>query len=199
MQIKRAPHQKTLFDRPIRLPNGFIYRPDFLTREEEAELVGYIEDLPLVNGKGSAGYYAKRRYLNFGWGYDFSKKKMIPDGDLPPFLKPLQRKVAKWLDIPASRVVEALISEYTKGSGIGWHRDNEPVEHIVGISLSGWCRLRLRPYERPRRASSVISLPLEPRSAYLMQKDARFNYQHSIPSVEALRYSITLRTLPAYF
>lgn len=193
----RAPAQATLFDTATSLPNGFVYRPDFLTPEEEAEIVGYIEDLPLSHSR-LGEYVAKRRIIGFGWGFDFREHKLLPGPPLPPFLQPLQRKVGKWLDLPPARVVEALITEYTPGSAIGWHRDNESFDSIVGVSLSGWCRMRLRPLWRAarRHPREVISLPLEPRSAYLMQKESRWDFQHSIPRLECLRYSITFRTLP---
>ena len=35
----------------------------------------------------------------------------------------------------------------------------------------------------------------QPRSAYLMREPARSHWQHSIPAVEALRYSVTFRTV----
>ena len=44
---KRSGEQSTLFDVGATLPNGFVYRPEFLTKEEEAELLSYFEDLPL--------------------------------------------------------------------------------------------------------------------------------------------------------
>jgi alkylated DNA repair dioxygenase AlkB len=192
----RAGNQRPLFDTGTSLPNGFVYRPDFLTSEEEAELLSYFLDLPFSHSR-LGEYVSKRRVIGFGWGYDFREKKLVPGPPLPPFLAPLQRKVAKWLDIPSWRVAEALITEYTPGSAIGWHRDNESFEYIVGVSLSGWCRMRLRPLSwRDRSREEVFALPLEPRSAYIMQKDARWKYQHSVPKVEGLRYSITLRTLP---
>jgi alkylated DNA repair dioxygenase AlkB len=36
---------------------------------------------------------------------------------------------------------------------------------------------------------------LEPRSIYVMRGVARSEFQHSIPAVEKLRFSITFRTL----
>ena len=193
----RAGTQATLFDTGTSLPNGFVYRPEFLTPQEEADIIGYIEDLPLSHSY-LGEYVSKRRVIGFGWGYDFREHTLIPGPPLPPFLQPLQRRIGKWLDIPHTRVVEALITEYTPGSAIGWHRDNESFDAIVGISLSGWCRMRLRPLYRTkkRHPKEVLSLPLEPRSAYLLQKESRWDFQHSIPSVGCLRYSITFRTLP---
>jgi alkylated DNA repair dioxygenase AlkB len=197
----RSAAQSKLFDTQATLPSGFVYRPDFLTRAEEAELIGYIEDLPLDHSVDGDGHVAKRRIINFGWSYDFEKGRLVPGPVLPSWLTPLARKIAKWLDIPSACVVEALITEYPEGAAIGWHRDNESFDHIIGISLSGWCRLRLRPIRsrmvRKRLGREVIGIDVEPRSAYLMQNDSRWLYQHSVPAVTALRYSITFRTLPS--
>jgi hypothetical protein len=52
--------------------------------------------------------------------------------------------------------------------------------------------MRFKPY---KREGKIVSLTLEPRSAYLMRGAARWKYQHSIPASQALRYSITFRTL----
>ena len=192
----RAEGQQVLFDTGTSLPNGFVYRPNFLTEEEEAELLGWFADLPFEHGR-LGEYVAKRRLIGFGWGYDFRAQRLVPGPPLPPFLAPYARKAAKWLDIRASRVAEALITEYPPGAAIGWHRDNESFEHIIGVSLGSWCRMRLRPYSwRDRRTQEVVALPLEPRSAYIMQGDARWKFQHSVAPVQGLRYSITFRTLP---
>ena len=195
--MPRAGYQTKLFETGISLPSGFVYRPNFLTEEEENELVEWFADLPFERAFSAEGYEAKRRIVNFGGSYNFETGALIPGPPLPPFLQPLARKIAKWVDIPKARVVEALISEYEPGAAIGWHRDNEQFESIVGISLAGWTRMRLRPLATvgKRNPKDVVSLEVGPRSAYLMQKESRWNYQHSIPKLSALRYSITFRTL----
>ena len=40
-----------------------------------------------------------------------------------------------------------------------------------------------------------VSIELQPRSVYLLRGPARTDWQHSIPPVDKLRYSITFRTL----
>jgi alkylated DNA repair dioxygenase AlkB len=45
----------------------------------------------------------------------------------------------------------------------------------------------------PRRATHAITL--QPRSAYLITGEARSAFEHHVPPVAALRYSITFRTL----
>lgn len=193
--MTRAGQQGKLFDLPASLPQGLVYRPEFLTKTEEEILIACIENLPLEHPMFE-DHTANRRIMSFGWGFNFRSQKLIPGPPLPRFLHGLQRKIAKWLDISPKRVAEALVTEYQPGSAIGWHVDNESFEKIVGISLSGWCRMRFRPLRGTRDKKNILSLELEPRSAYVMQEKIRWDWQHSIPQVEALRYSITFRTLP---
>jgi alkylated DNA repair dioxygenase AlkB len=204
MAIARTGEQGKLFDLPVSMPNGFVYRPDFITPEEEELLLAYVENLPMERPVFD-GHEAKRRLAAFGWSYDFRRERLVEGPPLPSFLAPMQRKIGKWLGISPARVVEALVQEYTPGSAIGWHRDNEKFESIIGISLKGWCRMRFRPLglkqskSRPARAKDVVSLEVEPRSCYIMQNDVRWRWQHSVAPVRTLRYSITFRTLPEGF
>jgi alkylated DNA repair dioxygenase AlkB len=56
--------------------------------------------------------------------------------------------------------------------------------------------MRFRPYPVPANVrEGVIALDLAPRSAYLMDGDARWRWQHAVPPVPALRYSVTFRTM----
>jgi alkylated DNA repair dioxygenase AlkB len=198
MAILRIAEQGKLFDIPLSLPNGLVYRPDFLTPAEEETLLAYIENLPMVHPKFEE-HEAKRRLAAFGWSYDFERERLVEGPPLPKFLDPARRKIAKWLGIPPGRVVEALVQEYTPGSAIGWHRDNEKFESIIGISLNGWCRMRFRPISGIGDAKKVVAMEAEPRSAYIMQRDVRWKWQHSVAPVKTLRYSITFRTLPEGF
>jgi alkylated DNA repair dioxygenase AlkB len=65
---------------------------------------------------------------------------------------------------------------------------------VFGISLGSACRMRFRPYDRRDDRRAAIALELAPRSLYAMRDDIRWRWQHSIPPVKALRYSITFRT-----
>ncbi len=185
--------QSKLIDLPVHFKNGLVYRPNFISPDEEVELIREIEWLPLRNAR-FGDYTAKRRSMGFGWDYNYEKERFVPGSPLPDFLIPLSRKIAKWLDIPHKRVVEALINEYTPGSPIGWHTDREKFEHIVGISLAGWATMRFRPLGKSKE--KMIALDVEQRSAYIMQGDVRWKWQHSVVATKTLRYSITFRTLP---
>lgn len=176
---------------PPELPEGFLYRPDFLSAEEEALLLAEIRQLDF-QAFDFHGYMAKRRIVEYGWEYDFGTRTTSAAIPIPPFLQPLRRRVAAFAGVSADAFVEAVVTEYSPGAPIGWHRDVPQFEWIVGISLGSACRMRLKPY---RGAGGLVSVILEPRSAYLMRDAARWNYQHSIPAVKHLRYSITFRTL----
>ncbi len=190
---KRPPSQPPLFDVARSLPNGFVYRPDFLTIAEEESLLTIFKTLPFENAPYHE-YTAKRRVLNFGWSFD-KDGKIDKRDPIPDFLVPLTRRIAKWANIPQASIIEALTTEYPPTAGVGWHCDNERCEHVIGISLGGWADMELRPLARHGDQKDVSRLSLEPRSAYLMQKDSRWKFQHQIRPVPALRYSITFRTI----
>lgn len=193
----RTGTQYKLFDAPATFPNGLVYRPHFITPEEEEALLVFIGSESLRHSYGGPAdvYAAKRRSRHFGsWVREGGE--VVHGPPLPRFLQRFARRIEKWLDIPRGHVIEALLNEYTPGTSLGWHRDNEPYEHIVGISLGGWAKMRWRAYDFIGDAGKVLGLELEPRSAYIMQGDVRWNWQHSVAATRTLRYSITFRTLP---
>ena len=139
------------------------------------------------------GYTGKRRVVSFGWRYDFSERVLNKADDIPDFLLELRRTAARFADMNADALQHVLVTEYSAGAGIGWHRDKAVFGQIVGISLLAPCTFRLRrkvgdDWER-------VSLMAEPRSAYLLSGVSRTEWEHSIPAVDALRYSITFRNL----
>ncbi len=187
--------QLDLFAAAAQLPEGFVYAPGFLDEPEEARLLDVIRTLPFEEARYKQ-YTARRRTVSYGSQYDFDANRLRDAPPLPAFLLPLRERVAAWAGISAERFVHALVSEYRPGAPLGWHRDVPQFDLIVGVSLGGRCRMRLRPY-RPQggnRRQEVRVLELEPRSAYLIQGDARWGWQHSIAPTQELRYSITMRT-----
>jgi alkylated DNA repair dioxygenase AlkB len=177
------------------LPEGFVYTPAFLTDEEEAALLAMIGELPLEEATYKE-YTARRRTVSYGGRYDYTRNVLNAAPGIPEFLMPLRDKVASWVGIASEAFVHGLVSEYRPGTPLGWHRDVPDFEAIVGVSLGGAARMKLRPYKPGQRnlKQDVIALDLEPRSAYSIRGTARWGWQHSIVATKALRYSITFRT-----
>ncbi len=181
------------------LPDGFEYAPDFISPAAEAALldqVGRIE----FSAFEMRGVVAKRRVAFFGRSYE--RTQLSPP--IPSFLLPLRDQLAGWAGLEPSAFEMALVNEYPSGAPIGWHRDAPQYEVVAGLSLLSACRMRFRPYvspastaPRPARRVTTHEVELEPRSAYLMTGEARHGFEHHIPAVDALRYSITFRTLRA--
>jgi alkylated DNA repair dioxygenase AlkB len=64
---------------------------------------------------------------------------------------------------------------------------------VIGVSLLAPCTFRFR--RKSGAAWARASLTLAPRSVYLLRGPARTEWEHSIPAVDELRYSLTFRTL----
>jgi alkylated DNA repair dioxygenase AlkB len=175
---------------PSELPDGFLYSPEFISSEEENELLRQIANLEF-RAFDFHGYIAKRRIVEYGFEYDFTSRQAQTARPLPAFLDAFRVRAAAWAGIRADQIIESVITEYSPGSPIGWHRDVPQFEIIIGISLKSSCRFRFKPF---RGEGKMVATSLEPRSAYILRGAARWQYQHSIPAVKTLRYSITFRT-----
>ena len=179
------------------LPEGFRYVDDFITRDEEQVLKGHISSVEF-SAFEMRGVVARRRVAFFGGAYD---ARNPPTADLPGFLFPLRARLAEWVGVHAEDFAMALINEYPPGAPIGWHRDAPQYGIVTGVSLLTPCRMKLRPYVSPAHIKAATprktthEIELLPRSAYLMSGRSRRDYEHSIPPVAELRYSITFRTL----
>ncbi len=173
-------------------PSGFILVPEFLTKEEETDLLGYLKDIDFRTLE-MRGVTAKRRIKQYGWHYAFETYKLTPADPIPPELDGIRLRAAELAGIDQSEWAEVLVTEYSVGAGIGWHRDAPPFGIVAGISLGGVCRMRFQTGAGEGRLTSALELP--PRSIYLLTGEARTKWQHSIPGGREIRYSITLRTL----
>jgi alkylated DNA repair dioxygenase AlkB len=183
--------QGNLFSTEPVLPEGFVYQRDFLTAADEADLLRNIQH-ETFDAFDFQGYRAKRRRIEYGLEYDFSRRRANPTKPIPEFLLSVRRRAAEFAQIVPDELAEGLILEYPPGAPIGWHRDAPQFGNVIGISLLAPARMRLKPYNKPGK---IISVNLEPRSIYMLQGAVRWQWQHSIPAQDSLRYSITFRTL----
>jgi len=175
-----------------------MYSADFITAAEEANLLADIETVSFSSFE-MRGVVAKRRVAFFGHSYGRAIER-----DIPQFLESLRSRLAVWAGVKPDAFAMALINEYEPGSPIGWHRDAPQYDIVAGVSLMSPCRMKFRPYVSPAdvapmagRRRAAYDIVLEPRSAYLLAGAARSHFEHHIPPVPSLRYSVTFRTLRA--
>jgi alkylated DNA repair dioxygenase AlkB len=185
--------QLSLIDEPATgLPAGFEYRGELVTPVEEDELIEAFRALDFRPFEFH-GYFGNRRTVSFGWHYDFASSRVRPASDMPEFLLPLRDRAAAFGRLPPDALEHALITEYAPGAGIGWHRDRPVFDDVIGLSFGAPCRFRLR--RKQGDAWQRAAIELRPRSAYLLRGPVRLDWEHSIPPLDQLRYSVTFRSV----
>ena len=186
--------QAELFgDESARLPPGMQYFDDIISQSDERQLVAYIAGLPLKPFEFAGGFKGNRRVLSFGWRYDYAAQRLSEALPIPDELAGVRRIVASRFKVPFENIAQALLTEYAPGAGIGWHRDKKMFGEIIGVSLLAPCKFRLR--RQQEGTWDRMSFNAAPRSGYLLSGPARSLWEHSIPPLDQLRYSITFRTL----
>jgi alkylated DNA repair dioxygenase AlkB len=182
--------QVDLFEPASKYPAGFRYAPEFISRAEEQRLVDHLQRLEFKPFEFQ-GFLGKRRVVSFGWRYDFNGGGLHKTDEMPDFLLPLRDRAAAFAGLASTDLQQVLLTEYQPGAPIGWHKDRSVYGDVVGVSLLSACTFRFR-----RKAGAGwerSSIVLAPRSVYLLHGPARTDWEHSIPPVSELRYSITFR------
>ncbi len=174
-------------------PEGLAYHEDFVTAEEEAQLLELVGALAFreVTMRGQT---ARRTVRHFGLDYDYAGGDLVPTDPLPDGMTWLRDRCAALMERDPEDLVQILLSRYPPGAGIGWHRDAPMFgSRIAGVSLGAACRMRFQRTVGGERSTSEVALA--PRSAYLLTGKARWSWQHMIPPTKELRHSVTFRTL----
>lgn len=179
-----------LFDAPV--VAGLSMHGDIVSAEEEAALIGHIDDTGLSPFRFQQ-WTGKRLTRSYGWSYDFATGVFAPADPMPDWLDDVRRRAARFADLDPDQLVQALLIRYDPGAGIGWHKDRPVFEHVVGISLGHAAALRLR--RRSDRGFERAKADLAPRSIYHLSDEVRHQWEHSIAPMEQPRWSITFRSL----
>jgi alkylated DNA repair dioxygenase AlkB len=179
-----------LLDAP--LIAGLDYREDVITEIDERELVERLSALDLLPFRFQ-GWLGNRKTTSFGWRYDFDDASFSRTDPIPDWLGPVREKAAAFAGLLPEDFAHVLLARYDPGAGIGWHRDRDVFEKVVGISLGTPATLHFR--QRTASGFRRTSIELQPRSAYLLSDESRWNWEHRITPGDRLRFSITFRTL----
>jgi alkylated DNA repair dioxygenase AlkB len=181
-----------LFPEAADFPEGFRYYDDVVSQAEETALLAGLRPLPYGEVR-MRGQVARRRTIHFGWTYGYETWRVEPGPPMPEFLLGLRVRAATLVEAEPEALAEVLVTHYPPGAGIGWHRDAPAFGVVVGVSLLGACRFRFQQGREADRRTRALTLA--PRSAYVLDGAARWQWQHAIPPGREERYSVTFRTL----
>ena len=179
-----------LFDTP--LIEGLRYGEAVIGEAQELALLDRLQGLDLAPFRFH-GLLGNRRTQSFGWRYDFEDASFTPAEPIPDWLQPLRERAASFAGLEPDDFVHVLLARYDPGAGIGWHRDRDVFDQVVGISLNTPATLRFR--QRTSSGFRRLNLEVAPRSAYLLSGESRWDWEHRITPGDQLRFSITFRTL----
>jgi len=179
-----------LFDEP--LIAGLRYEEDLISEAEEKTILDRLMTLELAPFRFH-GFVGNRKTQSFGWRYDFDDASFTRTEAIPEWLQPVRERAARIAGVQPHDFVHVLLARYDPGAGIGWHRDRDVFDKVVGISVNTAATLRFR--QRTGSGFRRASLRVEPRSAYLISGESRWEWEHSIAPGDQLRFSITFRTL----
>ena len=179
--------QADLFAEPF--ITGLDYRPEFITADEEDALLHHLQAMDLAPFRFQ-GWTGNRKTQSFGWRYDFDDASFQPAEPVPDWLTPLRDKAAAFA---GDDIAHVLVARYDPGAGIGWHKDRSVFDRVVGVSLHSPAILRFR--QRGPSGFMRLNQLVEPRSAYRLSGEARYDWEHRIVPGDDLRFSITFRTM----
>jgi DNA oxidative demethylase len=172
------------------MPPGLSLAYEIMTPEEEAELIALFEQCGVAANAYDPGN--PRSSVSFGWKYDFQNDSFIPCAPIPEGLRAVCETAARLAGVEPDAFAECLVNRYEAGAIIQPHRDKPVWELVIGISLGSAAVMTFS--KPPELGGESFDIVMPPRSLYLMSGEARHVYQHSLPPVQATRWSITLRT-----
>ncbi|XP_043250772.1 alpha-ketoglutarate-dependent dioxygenase alkB homolog 6 [Colletes gigas] len=165
------------------VPASAIYVPNFITKEEEVEIVKHINNAPLPKWT----QLSHRRLQN--WGGIPHPKGMIAE-KIPIWLQKYVDKVSSCGVFENDKLPNhVLINEYLPGQGIMAHSDG-PLFHPIVTTISCGSHTLLDFYKRLDTAqlqqpNLEFSFLLERRSLLILREDLYHCYLHSIAERDA--------------
>lgn len=160
---------------------GLTYIPNFITPEQEADLITTIDKQPWLTD-------LKRRVQHYGYKYDYTARRVdasMKIGDMPKWLEDYCAELQSKGYLPL-KPDQVIINEYQPGQGIAPHIDCVPCfeETITSISLGSSCMMEFAHSETNKK----IPVLLEPRSLFILNGDARYLWKHGIAARKTDKY-----------
>lgn len=169
--------------RPRDAPIGLFIIPNWITEEQEQELVNFFSDSKR-SGEWFSHISSKRPTKHFGYryeikGYVSSTEKALQDWGP---LRPLADQIEKMF--PGVHISQCLANLYFRDSTIGAHRDRE-TPMVFGLSIVGDINMIWTEMANERNRYEAL---IPRRSLYIMSSDAALLWKHEVPSRKTVSY-----------
>lgn len=154
------------------IPDGLYYINDYITNEEETQLIDYIDSQQWDN-------QLKRRVQHYGYRYNYKNRSIGTNdhlGTIPKELNSVNHKLCNQGYTPYL-FDQLIVNEYVKNQGISKHVDCIPCfnDHIVSLTLGCGCMMVFK------KRGAQYEVFLEPRSLVILSGSARYKWTHEIP------------------
>lgn len=176
---------------------GLLYRPNYVSEEEEKQLMDLIDGRPW-------NHDIARRTQYYGYTYYHTRQNILsmqpvdqPDthtGNLEDMDFLINRFVNDKLFPPDHPPTQVLVNEYLNNMSIKGHLDNTNAfgDVIVSLSLCAPSYMTMRSCDDPNKVMKVF---MEERSALIMTGDARFAWRHGITRQKQVYIPSTGKTI----
>jgi len=145
--------------------DGLTIVEDFITEEEEKELVTFINSQEWMSA-------LSRRVQHYGYEYGyFPPYEVKPTKEIPDIFR-------KYVDKINPGFNQVIVNEYEPGQGIGKHTDHKRHfgDMIASISLLSATTIVFA------KDDHIENIYVQPRTLIIMEGDARWKFTHEIPS-----------------
>jgi alkylated DNA repair dioxygenase AlkB len=152
---------------------GLLLYHDLISELMEDDLIKEIDSQAwVIDYDRRLQYYGYRNELE-------SPYDLIPfPVAMPPLIYELSENLAEQ-KILSMQPDQVIINEYAPGEGLRPHKDRNYFENqICGVNLGSGCIMRFIKIA----GGDVVDVEVPRRSVYVMQDDARYKWNHSIPS-----------------
>jgi alkylated DNA repair dioxygenase AlkB len=179
--------------------DGLKYIPNFITKEEEKELLQSINNEIWLSD-------IKRRVQHYGYKYDYKSRNIDHTmylGDIPHWSKKIANRLVD-MNYLTNIPDQIIVNEYVPGQGIANHIDCEPCfgDTIITISLNSNCIMDFINVGTKQK----VEVLLEPCSLVVINGISRYKWTHGIPARKVdvfngvkiqreLRFSLTFRNV----
>lgn len=159
---------------------GLQYLPHWITSDEEVAFLQTIQQQPWETT-------LRRRVQQYGYKYSYQRRTLSSDDYIGP--------LPNWLQVYADRLHassyfsvvpnQVIINEYKPGQGIASHVDAVSCfgDTIASLTLQSGTTMQFVHKQTP--GGSLVpndEMYLERRSLVIMQREARYSWQHGIPA-----------------